>query len=75
MNATGPLAGRTIVVTRPREQATPLAGAIAAEGGTPLIFPLLEILPVADPQALEAGVDRLPGAASPVPSSMLASCR
>ncbi len=63
MNATGPLAGRTIVVTRPREQATPLAGAIAAEGGTPLIFPLLEILPVADPQALEAGVDRLPGAA------------
>jgi uroporphyrinogen-III synthase len=63
MRTTGPLAGRTIVVTRPREQAAPLAKAIAAEGGTPLIFPLLEILAVADPQVLEAGVARLPGAA------------
>ncbi len=63
MRTTGPLAGRTIVVTRPRAQAAPLAEAIAAVGGTALIFPLLEILPVADPQVLEAGVARLPGAA------------
>ncbi len=63
MSTTGPLAGRTIVVTRPRAQAAPLADAIAAVGGTPLISPLLEILPVADPQALEASVTRLPGAA------------
>jgi uroporphyrinogen-III synthase len=43
-----PLAGRTIVVTRPQAQAAPLAEAIAAAGGTPLIFPLLEIAPADD---------------------------
>ena len=63
MSTTGPLAGRTIVVTRPREQAAALAKAIAAEGGQPLLFPLLEILPVADPRVLETGVTALPGAA------------
>jgi len=52
MSAVGPLAGRTIVVTRPQAQAAPLAEAIAAAGGTPLVFPLLEISPVADPQPL-----------------------
>ena len=59
MNPTGPLAGKTIVVTRPRAQAGPLAAAIAAQGGQPLIFPLLEIAPAADPQALTAAVARL----------------
>ena len=63
MNVTGPLAGRTIVVTRPRAQAAALADAITAEGGAPLIFPLLEILPVADPRALATGVAGLPSAA------------
>ena len=63
MNASGPLAGRIIAVTRPRAQAAPLANAIAGAGGTPLLFPLLEILPVADPLALENDVARLPGAA------------
>ena len=63
MNTPGPLAGRTIVVTRPRAQAAPLAEAIAEAGGIPLVFPLLEILPVDDPQALAAGVARLPGCA------------
>jgi uroporphyrinogen-III synthase len=63
MNASGPLAGRIIAVTRPREQAAPLADAIAGAGGTPLLFPLLDILPVADPLALEADVAGLPGAA------------
>ena len=63
MNASGPLAGRIIAVTRPRAQAAPLANAIAGAGGTPLLFPLLEILPVADPLALESDVARLPGAA------------
>ena len=48
MSTPGPLAGRTIVVTRPREQVAPLAKAITAAGGAPLPFPLLEILPVAD---------------------------
>lgn len=52
MKPVGPLAGRTIVVTRPQAQAAPLAEAIAAAGGTPLVFPLLEISPAADLQPL-----------------------
>ena len=56
MNAGGPLAGRTIVVTRPLAQAAPLAGAIAAAGGTPLVFPLLEISAALDPAPLAAAL-------------------
>lgn len=59
MHPPGPLAGKTIVVTRPRAQAGPLAAAIAAQGGQPLIFPLLEISPAADAQPLAAAVARL----------------
>lgn len=60
MSHPGPLAGRTIVVTRPLAQAGPLAEAIVAAGGTPLIFPLLEISPASDPSPLLAAVERLP---------------
>lgn len=59
MKLPGPLAGKTIVVTRPRAQAGPLAAAIAALGGEPLIFPLLEISPAVDKQPLAAAVARL----------------
>lgn len=59
MKQSGPLAGRTIVVTRPQAQAAPLAGAIAAAGGKSLIFPLLEISPAADPQPLAEAAVRL----------------
>jgi len=59
MSQHGPLAGRTIVVTRPQAQAAQLAEAIIAAGGTPLIFPLLEISPARDPQALAETVARL----------------
>ncbi|HSG21833.1 MAG TPA: uroporphyrinogen-III synthase [Azonexus sp.] len=59
MNRSGPLAGRTIVVTRPRAQAGPLAEAIAAAGGNPLIFPLLEISPASDAKPLAEAVSRL----------------
>jgi uroporphyrinogen-III synthase len=59
MKPVGPLAGRTIVVTRPQAQAAPLAEAIAAAGGTPLVFPLLEISPPADPQPLAEAAARL----------------
>ena len=59
MNAAGPLAGKTIVVTRPRAQAAPLAEGIAALGGQPLIFPLLEISAATDPQPLAVAVARL----------------
>ena len=61
MNTVGPLAGRTIVVTRPQAQAAPLADAIVAAGGKPLIFPLLEISPANDPQALAEAAARLAG--------------
>lgn len=59
MNLGSPLAGRTIVVTRPRAQAAPLAEAIAAAGGVPLIFPLLEIAPAANRQPLDEALSRL----------------
>jgi uroporphyrinogen-III synthase len=38
-----PLAGRGIVVTRPRELAEGLAALIAAAGGRPVLFPAIEI--------------------------------
>ncbi|KFB77143.1 uroporphyrinogen-III synthase [Candidatus Accumulibacter cognatus] len=56
---TQPLRGLTIVVTRPRAQASRLAGWIAEQGGEPLIFPLLEISPVIDPAPLQAAIMRL----------------
>lgn len=56
MKPAGPLAGRTVVVTRPQAQAGPLAEAIAAAGGQALLFPLLEIAPAADPAPLTAAV-------------------
>ncbi len=56
---TGPLAGRTIVVTRPLAQSAPLAEAIAAAGGRPLVFPLLEISEAPDRQPLAEAVARL----------------
>ena len=59
MSLSGPLAGKTIVVTRPQAQAAPLAEAIVAVGGNPLLFPLLEIFPAADPAPLQALAGRL----------------
>jgi uroporphyrinogen-III synthase len=59
MNASGPLAGRTIVVTRPAAQAGPLAEAIATAGGAPLLFPLLDIAPATDPQPLAVAAKEL----------------
>jgi uroporphyrinogen-III synthase len=54
-----PLAGLNIVVTRPREQAGPLAERISRAGGHPVLFPLLEISPVADPDLLQKIAARL----------------
>jgi len=42
------LAGRHIVVTRPRAQAAALAALIEAEGGIPVIFPVIDIQPALD---------------------------
>lgn len=58
-SASAPLAGLTIVVTRPQAQCGPLAEAIRAAGGEPLVFPLLEILPADDPAPLCAAVAQL----------------
>ena len=41
----GPLSGRGIVITRPREHAFALAERIRAAGGEPILFPTIEILP------------------------------
>lgn len=54
-----PLAGLRVAVTRPREQAAPLAHLIEQAGGVPVLFPLLEIAPAADRAALHEQVSRL----------------
>ncbi len=54
-----PLAGLSIAVTRPREQAVQLAQHIEQAGGKVVLFPLLEITPTADPHKLRALVARL----------------
>ena len=43
---TGPLAGVTVVVTRPRAQAARFATLVSEAGATPLLLPALEIEPV-----------------------------
>src|SRR5260221_429824 len=50
----GPLSGRGIVVTRPREHAPALAERIRAAGGDPILFPTIEILPPENPGAVLA---------------------
>jgi uroporphyrinogen-III synthase len=53
------LRGAGIVVTRPARQAAGLAQQIAAVGGTPLVFPALVILPLADDSKLRDAWSRL----------------
>jgi len=55
----GPLAGKRIVVTRPREQAEGLAARIREAGGEPVLFPVIEIRDLADLGAFHAIADRL----------------
>lgn len=59
MAHTLPLAGLTVLVTRPRDQAGELARGIEQAGGTPVLFPLLEISPLPDPRPLQELVSRL----------------
>jgi uroporphyrinogen-III synthase len=51
-----PLQGRRILVTRPAAQAGRLAELIAAQGGEPILFPLLEIGPAVDPLPLQQAI-------------------
>ena len=55
----GRLAGRRILVTRPRAQAAGLAALIREEGGEPILFPAIEIADLADLSAFDAIADRL----------------
>lgn len=54
-----PLAGRTLAVTRPQEQADSLCQRIEAAGGRAIRFPVLAIGPAPDNAPLEAIVPRL----------------
>lgn len=54
-----PLAGKRVVVTRPAEQAGPLAQLIREAGGEPFCIPALEIRDLADPAPFDAVADRL----------------
>lgn len=54
-----PLAGRSIVVTRPAGQAEGLCDALSALGARPLRFPLLTIAPVEDTAPIDAVAGRL----------------
>lgn len=55
----GPLSGRRIVVTRPREQARTLAEGLESLGAAVTIVPLVAIEPVEDTGALDAALDAL----------------
>ena len=50
---------RTVVITRPRSQALALQRKVAALGRAAILFPLLEIHPLADNVALDAALGRL----------------
>lgn len=50
---------RRIVVTRPAHQAGPLLDALRAVGAEPILLPLLEILPPADPLPLQEAAAQL----------------
>jgi uroporphyrinogen-III synthase len=53
-----PLAGRRILVTRPRELAQGLAALIAGAGGEPVLYPAIEILDLEDERPVRAQLAR-----------------
>jgi len=53
------LAGRRVLVTRPRAQAGPFVAALEAAGAVPVLLPLLTIAPPDDARPAEAALDRL----------------
>jgi uroporphyrinogen-III synthase len=55
----GPLSGRGIVITRPRDQAPALAERIRGAGGEPILFPTIEILPPENPGKVAEVISRL----------------
>lgn len=59
--STGPLSGRGIVITRPRERALALAEHVRAAGGDPILFPTIEIVPPENQDAVSSIIARLEG--------------
>ncbi len=53
------LAGKHIAITRPVEQAKKLAELIKNAGGTPILFPLIEITPLADYALFDAALSQI----------------
>jgi len=53
----GPLTGRTVLVTRPRGQTDDLVRALEAAGATPHLLPLVTIGPPPDGAALDRAID------------------
>jgi len=56
-----PLAGRTVVVTRPRGQAAGLAALLEAQGADVLLAPVIDIVPVGLTAEVTAAIDGLAG--------------
>jgi len=54
-----PLAGRRILITRPRAQAADLCARLAALGAEPIVFPTIEITPLEDTALLDRAIDQL----------------
>jgi uroporphyrinogen III methyltransferase/synthase len=54
-----PLFGKRVLITRTRRQASVLAQLLAEEGAIPVELPSIEIEPVEDRAAIEAGIERL----------------
>lgn len=55
----GPLAGRRVLITRPREQARALERLVREAGGEPVCVPAIEIRDLADPAPFHALAERL----------------
>lgn len=53
-----PLAGCTVVVTRPRARSGPFESALREEGARVVSFPTIRIAPLEDPTALREALDR-----------------
>ncbi|MDE0029618.1 MAG: uroporphyrinogen-III synthase [Deltaproteobacteria bacterium] len=58
--AGAPLSGQRILITRPREQAGVFVRGVEALGAHAVVFPTVEILPLADTAALDQAIRGLP---------------
>ncbi len=53
------LAGKRVLVTRPRAQASELCAKLAAQGAMPIVFPTIEVAPLGDYTALDRAIRQL----------------